>query len=218
MARSYSLRSGRTLSTVSGPVKSARRIFSFLPIGSSKESNPTTASPTDSPRSTRPSPDQAIRDESSRNIPLAPRHASSPPPSLSSDLHLKANADPVEDLRLDLPLLPPPSLATLNQDPAGRMSDSSGSGPQSRRGSRPPSFAGVSTVGVRPPSRPGTPNESKASKRRSWMPTRSRAPSVENKNHEIEAWIAGVDPKIPYDLSLLAKSERVRATYFRLQR
>lgn len=182
---------------LSAPVKSARRISSLLNLGSSsKQPSDQTTSPDLPPQNTG----------RARSSSRPARHASSPLPQ-SPASRPKTSSGPVEPLDLnDLP--PPPSLLAVNQ----ALSDSgSNSRPGSRgaSGSRPSSSAGLTPHTLAPSFQPGTPGE-RAGKRRSWMPGKSRSPSVEMRNHEYEAWVAGLDQKIPYDLGPLVRGEAVR--------
>lgn len=112
-----------------------------------------------------------------------------------------------DDLDLNAPLPPPPSLLAVNQDLADTAGNSPNSRPQSRGGSRPSSSGGLAPPG----SRPGTPGAPKLSKRRSWMPGRARASSVDNRASmpSTSAWVAGLDQKVPYDLGPLLRSEPI---------
>jgi hypothetical protein len=104
---------------------------------------------------------------------------------------------------------PPPSLLAVNQDLANSAPSSPGSRPQSRGRdmSRPSSSAGLAIPGSTPDSRPSTPS----SKRRSWMPGRSRASSIDKRATPMlpAAWIAGLDQKVVYDLGPLSRGEQV---------
>lgn len=96
-------------------------------------------------------------------------------------------------------------------------------GSDGRPVSRDSSSRGSSTAGSISGSRSTSPshiqpvattNESRASKRRSWLPTKSRAESIDESQdvHSARAWIMTSDPrdKIDYDLSTLLNFQKVR--------
>ena len=195
---------------LSAPVKSAKRISSLFSLGSHKDAS----SPT-SPRSpslSRPSPDQSSHDTRPRSSSRPARLSSAPAvPNFSHPGH-GASPSPMKDNfeDLDAPLPPPPSLYAVNSDLAESTSNSPDGRPQSRgrrlSSSRPGSSGGLA-VPSGPDSRPGTP-----SKRRSWMPGRARASSIDVRSSPQlpSAWIAGLEHKILYDMGPLGRGEQVR--------
>ncbi|CBF88796.1 hypothetical protein AN0781.2 [Aspergillus nidulans FGSC A4] len=194
---------------LSAPVKSAKRISSLFSLGSHKDAS----SPT-SPRSpslSRPSPDQSSHDTRPRSSSRPARLSSAPAvPNFSHPGH-GASPSPMKDNfeDLDAPLPPPPSLYAVNSDLAESTSNSPDGRPQSRgrrlSSSRPGSSGGLA-VPSGPDSRPGTP-----SKRRSWMPGRARASSIDVRSSPQlpSAWIAGLEHKILYDMGPLGRGEQI---------
>ncbi|KAH8432356.1 uncharacterized protein LDX57_009995 [Aspergillus melleus] len=197
---------------LSAPVKSAKRISSLFSLGSNKDSSlPSSPSSPNPNNFSRSSPDQQPQDR---------RRSSSRPTRLSSNPYVDPSEpvpalspNPNDNYDLDTPLQPPPSLLAVNQDLANSAPSSPDSGrPQSRgrlrSSSRPNSSAGLFVPGSGPDSRPGTPS----SKRRSWLPGRQRASSVDTRQANTNlpnAWIAGLDQKILYDLEPLSKGEQI---------
>lgn len=190
---------------LSAPVKSAKRISSLFSLGSNKDaSNP--PSPR-SPSMPKPAPDQVPHDSRPRSSSRPARIVSNPVPNFSQPLSPSTmNMDQFDDS----PLPPPPSLLTVNQDLADSAPNSPDLRPQSRgrrlSSSRPSSSAGLGVPGSGTDSRPGTP-----SKRRSWMPGRARASSMDVRSSPQlpSAWIAGLEHKVPYDLGPLGRGEQV---------
>ena len=112
--------------------------------------------------------------------------------------------DPVFNGQMaDLTLTPPlPAFA----ESRGRRSNSRPASPIS---SRPCSRATSPIPHIDHLERPGTPN---ASKRRSWMPSRSRNASQEFKGNEQQlhrAWVRAGDAQLQYDLSALERAQKV---------
>jgi hypothetical protein len=191
---------------LSAPVKSAKRISSLFSLGSNKDAS--TPSPPRSPSVPKLSPDQMPQDKRRRSSSRPARLASNPVPNFSQPMSPIARDN---DLDLDSPLPPPPSLLAVNQDLADSAPNSPDGRPQSRgrrlSSSRPSSSAGLAVPGSGPDSRPGTP-----SKRRSWMPGRARASSIDARASPQQlpgAWIAGLEHKIPYDMGPLGRGEQV---------
>jgi hypothetical protein len=191
---------------LSAPVKSAKRISSLFSLGSNKDAS--TPSPPRSPSVPKLSPDQMPQDKRRRSSSRPARLASNPVPNFSQPMSPIARDS---DLDLDSPLPPPPSLLAVNQDLADSVPNSPDGRPQSRgrrlSSSRPSSSAGLAVPGSGPDSRPGTP-----SKRRSWMPGRARASSIDARASPQQlpgAWIAGLEHKIPYDMGPLGRGEQV---------
>ncbi|KAL4787444.1 hypothetical protein BJX76DRAFT_318624 [Aspergillus varians] len=187
---------------LSAPVKSAKRISSLFSLSSHKDA----ASPS-SPRSPslpKHSPDQIPQDSQRQSFSRPDGPSTAPVPNFSHP----ASPGSMNDFDLDTPLPPPPSLLAVNQDLADSASNSSDR-PQSRgrrmSTSRPASSGGLAIPGG-PDSRPGTP-----SKRRSWMPGRARASSVDVRpNTQLpSAWIAGLEHKILYDMGPLGRGEQI---------
>ncbi|KAL4970512.1 uncharacterized protein BDV14DRAFT_44561 [Aspergillus stella-maris] len=189
---------------LSAPVKSAKRISSLFSLSSN---NKDATSPS-SPRSPGLPPDQQPppQDRRRRSSSRPARLSSAPVPNFSHP-----SPSPMADnFDLDSPLPPPPSLLSVNQDLADNASTSSDR-PQSRgrrlsSSNRPSSSGGLAVPGG-PDSRPGTP-----SKRRSWMPGRARASSIDVRSSPQlpSAWIAGLEHKIIYDMAPLGRGEQVR--------
>ncbi|OOF95391.1 hypothetical protein ASPCADRAFT_207865 [Aspergillus carbonarius ITEM 5010] len=196
---------------LSAPVKSAKRISSLFSLGSNRDSS-ISSSPA-SPNLPKPSPDQLPQDARPQSVPQ-PVRAVSNPQSDYADARTPVSPIPNDGFDLDEPLQPPPSLLAVNQDLANSASNSPDGRPQSRgrgrSGSRPSSSAGLFVPGTGPDSRPGTPS----SKRRSWMPGRARASSVDPRPTTTAAagpgaWIAGLEQKILYDLEPLARGDQI---------
>lgn len=189
---------------LSAPVKSAKRISSLFNLGgSTKDHGSSSSSPTGSP--------DHIAVDAPRGSSRSARHVSSPH-VLSSESRASGSG-PADDLDLNEPLPPPPSLLAVNQDLANSAGNSSNGRPQSR--GRPSTSGGLAPPGSRSGSRPGTPTDHK-NKRRSWMPGRTRASSVDNRPSVpmpadvSTAWVAGLEQKVVYDLGPLARGEPVR--------
>lgn len=194
---------------LSAPVKSAKRISSLFSLSSNKDATTSPSSPR-SPSLPRPSPDQIPQDRRRRSSSRPARLSSAPVvPNFSHPV----SPGPMDGFDLDAPLPPPPSLLAVNQDLADNASNSPDGRPQSRgrrlsSSNRPSSSGGLAIPGG-PDSRPGTPS----SKRRSWMPGRARASSVDVRPPQPQlpsAWIAGLEHKILYDLGPLGRGEQVR--------
>lgn len=199
---------------LSAPVKSAKRISSLFSLGSASSNNKDSDShPHHSPVLSKPPPaDHFTRDgrqSFSRPGPTA-RHVSAP--HLDGPDRRSYMSPGMEDFSFDLP--PPPSLLSVNQDLADSAPGSPDGRPQSRGRrlsvARPASSGGLFVPGSGPDSRPSTP-----SKRRSWIPGRARASSMDNRFAPNSppplpgAWIAGLDQKVVYDLGPLARGEQV---------
>lgn len=192
---------------LSAPVKSAKRISSLFSLGSHKD-QASPSSPTFN--SSDHIPNERRRRQSTSRL---TRHVSTP-----TALYSEPRTVPSEGIdRLDLEgLPPPPSLSQVNNDFSSSAPTSPVDSRPKSRGrdfSRPSSSAGLAIPRTNTDSRPGTP-----SKRRSWMPGRSRANSVEKRASMMPmpqlpgAWIAGLDQKIVYDLGPLSRGEQVRPT------
>ncbi|KAJ9196000.1 hypothetical protein DTO166G4_477 [Paecilomyces variotii] len=188
---------------LSAPVKSAKRISSLFNLGgSTKDHGSSSSSPTGSP--------DHIAVDAPRGSSRSARHVSSPH-VLSSESRASGSG-PADDLDLNEPLPPPPSLLAVNQDLANSAGNSSNGRPQSR--GRPSTSGGLAPPGSRSGSRPGTPTDHK-NKRRSWMPGRTRASSVDNRPSVpmpadvSTAWVAGLEQKVVYDLGPLARGEPI---------
>ncbi|KAL2838028.1 hypothetical protein BJY01DRAFT_220326 [Aspergillus pseudoustus] len=192
---------------LSAPVKSAKRISSLFSLGSNKDRDVSNPSPPRSPSVPKPSPDQIPHDKRRRSSSRPARIVSNPVPNFSQPMSPISR----DDLDLDSPLPPPPSLLAVNQDLADSAPNSPDGRPQSRgrrlSSSRPSSSAGLAVPGSGPDSRPGTP-----SKRRSWMPGRARTSSIDARAAPQQlpgAWIAGLEHKIPYDMGPLGRGEQI---------
>lgn len=187
---------------MSGPTKSVRRIFSLLSIGPNKDptTSPESISPLGSPRLIQASPKQA----SPKQLAVDRSHS----PVISSESHHHINSAFAVDDDLNANLSPPPSLVALNLARGEIAPSSSDSRPQSRSSS-----AGGAPTGSRALTLPGTPADEKKVNRRSWMPTKSRTGSMnrrENRpDNRPDAWIAGIEPIIPYDAHALAEGGQV---------
>ncbi|OQE46580.1 hypothetical protein PENCOP_c001G05498 [Penicillium coprophilum] len=179
---------------LSAPVKSAKRISSLFSLGSKdRDSSSTVSSPVNSENI----------DGRRRSSSKPTRHVSTPNPVFSSEPRTMPDSLDMESLP------PPPSLLAVNQDLANSAPSSPVGRPQSRGRdvSRPSSSAGLAIPGSTPDSRPSTP-----SKRRSWMPGRSRASSIDKRPTPMlpAAWIAGLDQKVVYDLGPLSRGEQIQ--------
>ncbi|KAI9932053.1 hypothetical protein ASPWEDRAFT_112044 [Aspergillus wentii DTO 134E9] len=190
---------------LSAPVKSAKRISSLFSLGSNKDGS--ISSPR-SPGFPSGSPDQVASDHQRSNS--RPTRIVSSPYDAYTEPRTVMSPAPNDGFDLDEPLPPPPSLLSVNQDLAGSQERPQSRG-RRRSGSRPSSSAGLFVPGQGPDSRPGTPS----SKRRSWIPGRQRASSVDTRSmisptpQQPSAWIAGLEQKIPYDLEPLSRGEHV---------
>ena len=196
---------------LSAPMKSAKRISSLFSLSSNKDSD---SQPPHSPVLTKPPPDQYSRErrQSQTSSRLPPRHVSAP--FDSSNRRSSMLPPPTDNFDFDLP--PPPPLSSVNQDLAESAPSSPDGRPQSRGrrlSLRPSSSGGLFVPGSGPDSRPSTP-----SKRRSWIPGRGRASSVDTRSMPNSppplpaAWIAGLDQKVEYNLKPLARGEQVCPT------
>ncbi|KAL4954263.1 hypothetical protein BDW69DRAFT_183708 [Aspergillus filifer] len=188
---------------LSAPVKSAKRISSLFSLSSSNKDATSPSSPRSPglPADQQPPPQDRRRRSSSRPA----RLSSAPVPNFSHP----SSSPMADNFDLDSPLPPPPSLLSVNQDLADNASTSSDR-PQSRgrrlsSSTRPSSSGGLAVPGG-PDSRPGTP-----SKRRSWMPGRARASSIDVRSSPQlpSAWIAGLEHKIIYDMAPLGRGEQI---------
>ncbi|KAK2762139.1 hypothetical protein FQN54_001146 [Arachnomyces sp. PD_36] len=186
-------------------VKPGRRISSLLSIGSAKEA----AAPRSSSASTSPnqshSPNQGSVEEGGRNRLL--RH--------SASAHNLSSRAPVVDN--DAPLLPPPSLVSVNQDLADSANNGPGNRPRSAGGSRPTSSGGLGGPRPRPGSRPvSRGGDSRQNNRMSWFlgGKNSRRSSTEEDKPlkappKYSAWVAGLLEEFPYDLNPLVNGEKI---------
>ncbi|EKV09147.1 Zinc-binding dehydrogenase family protein [Penicillium digitatum] len=184
---------------LSAPVKSARRISSLFSLGSKDR---------DSHSSTVSAPVL----NSSEN-PIDKRHQSSSKPTrhVSTPNAIYSSEPRTMPDNLDMEgLPPPPSLLAVNQDLASSAPSSLVGNPQSRGRdmTRPSSSGGLAIPGSTPDSRPSTPS----SRRRSWMPGRSRGSSIDKRQTPMlpAAWIAGLDQKVVYDLNPLSTGEQIQ--------
>lgn len=186
-------------------VKPGKRISSLLSIGSAKEATSSrSSSGSTSPNPQKHSPSQGSVDGGARK-PRVLRH------SVSAH-NLSSRTPPVDN---DAPLLPPPSLVSVNQDLADTANNPSGNRPRSAGGSRPTSSGGLRPRS-RPQSRAGTPGaEAKQNNRMSWFlggkPNRrnSSEDAKLRKPAKHSAWVAGLPERYPYDLAPLVNGEKV---------
>lgn len=190
---------------LSAPAKSARRISSLFNMKSNRDSTSSSTS-SGSPKQSATNEYLSVDHRRARSHSRpAVRHASSPEPhSVAS--RPKTSYGVPDDLDVNTPLQPPPSLLDINQD----LNEPGPSSPQqsrSRQGNRSTSAA---------PARSKTPDVQAHNRRRSWMPGKTSSvifdspdPSEESQNHGFDAWVAGLDQKIPYDLTPLVRGERV---------
>lgn len=202
---------------LSAPIKSAKRISSIFSLGSHKDHSSDTSSPTSSPRIPKNSPDHVPSDKfhhRHRQSSSRTTHSGSSPSVSDAHESRPGTLASIDPLDLESPLPPPPSLLEVNQDLADTAASSPDGRPQSRGRSRSGSGGGgrsTSSAGlsVNDAPRPRTP-----SKRRSWIPGRTRSDSVDLKAVQTpNAWIAGLDQKVVYDLEPLAKGEQVRGQW-----
>ena len=196
---------------LSAPVKSAKRISSLFSLNSNADDLPL--------KNQHPSPPQ--RSQSANRLSKASssrasahhhhhQHVSGSPSQspLRHPVYSVASESVERFDLLDGLLPPPPALTDVNQDLATSSFGPSErrSGSRSRSASRPSSSGGLSMSDQR---RSRTPT----SMRRSWMPGWSRPESaVEPKTPVPNAWIAGLDQKVPYDLEPLSRGDKVRRT------
>ncbi|OJJ45635.1 hypothetical protein ASPZODRAFT_152671 [Penicilliopsis zonata CBS 506.65] len=197
---------------LSAPVKQAKRISSLFSLGSHSQKDQgssNNSSPVGSPGLVKGSPDQLPRDQQQQHQQHHRRSSSrhtrggTSPHVDPTEPRTIVSPGPIDQLDLDSPLQPPPSLLALNQD----LADTSGTGPDGRPQSRgrSSSAGGLFVPGTGPDSRPGTP-----SKRRSWMPGRMRASSMDRRVQQMpNAWIAGLDQKVPYELDPLVRGQQI---------
>lgn len=188
---------------LSAPVKSARRISSLFNMKTNRDSassSTSSGSPKQLPSSTHLSVDHRRARSHSRP---AVRHASSPQPQSTEARPTTSHGFDPDHLDLNTPLPPPPSLYAINQD----LGDS---GPSQRSHSR----SASATRGAGARSR--TPDPHSHQRRRSWMPGKSNsividAPIASDQYdlNAFDAWVAGLDQKIPYDLTRLMQGEQV---------
>lgn len=188
---------------LSAPVKSARRISSLFNMKTNRDSassSTSSGSPKQMPSNTHLSVDHRRARSHSRP---AVRHASSPQPHSTEARPTTSHGFDPDHLDLNSPLPPPPSLYAINQD----LGDS---GPSQRSHSR----SASATRG--PGARSRTPDPHSHQRRRSWMPGKANsividAPAVGDQHdlNAFDAWVAGLDQKIPYDLARLMQGEQV---------
>lgn len=205
---------------LAAPAKSAKRLSSLFSLGSNRdaeEKNERTSS-VSQPTSRRssagkppvhpnhPPPNPPLRHAASQQhlstpgAGYAPRNVSAPLPR-----------EPLRDDPLLPPLLPPPSLSTINADVADNSGDS---------GRKRQSWGGIpklTSALSRPSSRAGPPQEtgnqgSSHGRGLSWVPSKSRGGSVDSTvpQSKMRAWIAGIEAEVPYDLAPLLGGEKVR--------
>lgn len=130
-----------------------------------------------------------------------------------SNLSAGSNLLPL-DTMATLPLVPPPPIST---DGYRRSSSASGqrstysSGQASREGSRsrPSTPVMLAPYDALSSSRPQTPTSAKVPKRRSWLPGKADKSAVEHERNERQAWIAGLQEHIGYNLLPLINGEKV---------
>lgn len=192
---------------LSAPVKSARRISSLFNMKTNRDStssSTSSGSPKQMPSNTHLSVDHRRARSHSRP---AVRHASSPQPHSTEARPTTSHGFDPDHLDLNSPLPPPPSLYAINQD----LSDS---GPPQQSHSRQGSRSASATRG--PGARSRTPDPHSHQRRRSWMLGKSNsvvidAPAVGDQYdlNAFDAWVAGLDQKIPYDLARLMQGEQV---------
>ncbi|KAH8698975.1 hypothetical protein BGW36DRAFT_358483 [Talaromyces proteolyticus] len=184
----------------------ARRISSLFNLKTNRES----AASSTSSGSPKQSPDRYLAPDHRRarsHSRPAVRHASSPQPNIGeSEGRPRTSHGAIEPLDLDTPLPPPPSLLSINQD----LDD-----PGSQRGSH-----------SRQGSRSSSPGPSKSfdprshNRRKSWMLGKGSVSlprpdtgiprlEVEDPYSGVDAWIAGLEQKIPYELEALTRGDRV---------
>jgi hypothetical protein len=203
---------------LSAPAKSARRISSLFNVRSSRDSGTLSASSSGSPNLHPDQQHMGSRQSRPRSSSRpAVRHASSPQPN-STESHLSTSHGPVEPLDLDHstgPLQPPPSLLAVNNE---LHDDSSSRGRHGRTGSRsssvprPLSSAGLAASIRGVSSRRTSPD---SQNRLSLMIGKPEDGSMGSPlAHGYDAWVAGLDQKIPYDLEPLAQGETVRSNVF----
>lgn len=190
---------------LSAPAKSARRISSLFAL-KSRDS----AAQSDSP-----SPDLGPTVDHRRNgssSHVSPRHVSSPA-AHPSDIRPTAGLGnfPVPDDLSALP--PPPPLVAINQD----LADDGAHNPQARGRrslslSRPSSLIGL--LPSRPSSRAGSPEAGKRGSLVSGKHAQPSASPMEARSANPDAWIAGLNEKVPYDLGPLVRGEPVRTLFF----
>lgn len=195
---------------LSAPVKSARRISSLFNMKSNRDSTSSSTS-SGSPKQMPANSHLAVDHKRARSHSRpAVRHASSPQPH-STGTRPTTSYGGVHDpdhFDLNTPLPPPPSLTAINQD----LNDSGPSSPQSSSHSRQSSRDTSATR--RPRSQSRVADTQGHNRRRSWMPGKTNsifmdAPDAGDPSDGINAWVAGLDQKIPYDLQPLLRGDQV---------
>ncbi|OKL64363.1 hypothetical protein UA08_01086 [Talaromyces atroroseus] len=196
---------------LSAPAKSARRISSLFNMKTNRDSTSSSTSsgspkqmPTNNTSgSTHLSADHTRARSHSRP---AVRHASSPQPHSTASRPTTSHGGALEpdSLDLDAPLPPPPSLLDINQDLI-EPGPSSSQPSHSRQGSR--------STSATPAARSRTPDTLASHRRRSWMPGKSNSVLLDGPDAGdqplFDAWVAGLDQKIPYDIASLVRGEQI---------
>jgi hypothetical protein len=191
--------------------KTVRRISSLFSMGSSRDEDSSQKSQASTSGHLR-TPSQNPMTGRAEN-PSPRRHSASGHNPMATDSISRLNPQatippPKFDPSLAAPLMPPPPLTTL--DPSHPYNQT-GSAPNSRPGSRPNSRPQTPTT-LAPPGGGlrGSPTpEAKITKRRSWLPGRSRGDASEETQGVFAAWIAGLQHRVMYDVKPLTNGERV---------
>ncbi|KUL85563.1 hypothetical protein ZTR_08033 [Talaromyces verruculosus] len=170
---------------LSAPVKSARRISSLFNMKTNRDSassSTSSGSPKQMPSNTHLSVDHRRARSHSRP---AVRHASSPQPHSTEARPTTSHGYDPDHLDLNSPLPPPPSFRSAS----------------ATRG---------------PGARSKTPDPHSHQRRRSWMPGKANSivfdAPVASEQYDLnafDAWVAGLDQKIPYDLARLMQGEQI---------
>ena len=141
--------------------------------------------------------------------PISP-YASGEPVSGQASPHVSPFLLPVDN-RLNSPLMPPPSISTL--DGVGRGVHAGGNSREGSR-SRPttPASMGAATSGSE--SMPGSPKQKKHQRGRSWFSKSGSPPRDSGQKEDPPAWIAGHFENVSYNLDPLINGEKVKRANF----
>lgn len=195
-----------------GSSKTSKRLSSLLSLGSSDSSLPPRgrhqSESAEPPRGRSPRPPTH-----SNTLPVQSGASFLTPPSTSdswqqSPTTYQSQNDAFYGQMSELALEPPPPI--FSELPGSRPASPSRGRPGSRNAS-PMRGRASSPAGIDPLERPPTPTGS--SKRRSWMPSRSRNASRDWSNTQANnqrAWVQMGEAKLIYDLAPLEQAQKVR--------
>ncbi|PGH15946.1 hypothetical protein AJ79_02113 [Helicocarpus griseus UAMH5409] len=207
---------------LSVPAKSAKRISSLFSLGSSKDSADESPSPAQpSSRNSLPTPSSSSSQQKQKEDSKRQSQPSAGGPTLrhaASAQHLSTNSLSVPQSNRNVsaplptdsaandngPLVPPPSLTTVNAE----LSEPAKDRRQSWSGGISSMAAGLTRPGSRTTLLSA---DSRAAKGRSWVPGKARMTSVDMSQPppSMRAWIAGAGQDIPYDVTPLTNGQKV---------